>query len=213
MEHLLGTHRGSAYRSDQQICILGNSSRLLIFPNALRPSSFVRSFCARLGLRCFILLHKSIAIDLSRGEQPKSAHHDCMCSSIEYIVLNLGLTTSEVQENNPHLTASLQSQELYSRNSCSSPRKIPTKALLRCGGYIHQELARLRVSSLSMADIQVKYCNGNWIYNLHLGCEVQQGEDTDFCFMSDETRHCLSLQSLEQYLFLRVLRYTRNVTS
>jgi hypothetical protein len=93
-----------------------------------------------------------------------------MCSSIECIVLNLGLTTSEVQENNPHAK--------------------------RCRGAE-----------------KVKYCSGNGIYDLHLGCEVQQGEDTDFCFMSDETRHCLSLQSLEQYLFLRVLRCTRNVTS
>jgi len=64
---------------------------------------------------------------------------------------------------------------------------------------MHHELARLRVSSLSIVDIQVKYCSGNWIYDLHLGCEVQQGEDTDFvlCQMRRCTAsHCTHWNSI-----------------
>ncbi|KAG2145677.1 hypothetical protein BD769DRAFT_1417166 [Suillus cothurnatus] len=79
-----------------------------------------------------------------------------MCSSIECIVLNLGLTTSEVQENNPHAK--------------------------RCRGAE-----------------KVKYCSGNWIYDLHLGCEVQQGEDIDsvLCQMRRCTAsHCSHWNSI-----------------
>lgn len=63
---------------------------------------------------------------------------------------------------------------------------------------MHQHLARLSGSSLCIVDIQVNYGGGNWVYDLHLGCEVQQGYI--FLFYVRQTRHCLSLQPLEQYL-------------
>lgn len=65
---------------------------------------------------------------------------------------------------------------------------------------MHQHLARLSGSSLCIVDIQVSYGGDNWIYGLHLGREMQQGEGIYFCFMSEEMRRCLPLQPLGQYL-------------
>lgn len=65
---------------------------------------------------------------------------------------------------------------------------------------MHQYLAHLSGSSLCIVNVQVSYGGDNWIYGLHLGREMQQGEDTYFCFMSDEMRRCLPLQPLGQHL-------------
>jgi hypothetical protein len=112
---------------------------------------------------------------------------------------------SRVQEKNPHAAPSLQSEKLHARHLHNSPLKILTKLLPRRGGYMHQYLARL---SGSVVDIQVNHGGNNWIYNLRLEHEMQQGEDTYFWFTSDEMRRCLSLQPLGTVSCSRILRCT-----
>jgi hypothetical protein len=65
---------------------------------------------------------------------------------------------SRVQENNPHAAPSLQSEKLHARHLHNSPLKIRTKLLPRRGGYMHQYLAHLVVTTcvLSMECNKVK---------------------------------------------------------